>query len=98
MAKKKMVVHKIPSKFYSKIIEVNAPIRFYWVGDDFDGIEFEPLKEATPYQLKLLNGILEFVMTWAGLERQETPIPDYILRAFKDKEDKGEIKWLQKKQ
>ncbi len=90
--KRKMVARKIPSKFYAKIIEVNTPIRFYWAGDDFDGIEFGPLGKTTSYQLRLLDEILKFVMTWAGLSKQETPVPDYILRAFKDKESKGEVK------
>ncbi len=89
--KRKMVTRKIPSKFYTKIIEVNTPIRFYWVGDDFDGVEFGPLNKATPYQLKLINEILEFMMLWAGLNKQETPMPDYILRAFKDKKE-GDVK------
>jgi hypothetical protein len=83
-----MAARKIPSRFYTKIIEVNTPIRFYWVGKDFDGIEFGPISPlATPYQHRLLSELLEFVMALCKLNEQETPIPDYILRAFKEKKE-----------
>lgn len=63
------------------------------MGEDFDGIEFGPLSPlATSYQRKLLFEILEFMTKWAGIETKQTPLPDYILRAFKDKESKGEVK------
>ena len=103
--KKKMIAHKIPSKFYTKIIEVNTPIRFYWAGDDFDGIEFGPInRPLSRYQIRLLYEALDTICRLMGIEpnklyiseetkhKRKTPMPDYILRAFKDKEEKGEVK------
>ena len=100
MRKRKMVARKIPSKFYAKIIEVNTPIRFYWVGDDFDGIEFGPInRPLSRYQIRLLYEALDTICKLMGIEpeihdatkhKRVTPIPDYIMRAFKEKEPKDE--------
>jgi hypothetical protein len=34
-----IIAEVIPSENYSKIIQINVPIRFYWDEDGFDGIE-----------------------------------------------------------
>ena len=61
-----MKVRKIRSRNYKKIIEVTAPIRFYWSEDGFDGVEFGPFDEKiSKYQIKLIHEILNQMLKLA---------------------------------
>jgi len=50
---------KLRSKYYSKIIEINVPMRFYWADTDFDGVEFGEFNEISKWQLSLVEKCLE---------------------------------------
>ncbi len=39
-------VASIPTKNFTEVIEVRVPVRFFWEGDVFDGIEFGPFTET----------------------------------------------------
>lgn len=55
-------VRKLRSKYYTKILEVNVPVRFYWT-DIYDGFEFGEFKEGlTKYQKSLLNELMYFMV------------------------------------
>lgn len=56
------VVKKIRSKNYPLVIQVNAPVRFYWSKNSYDGFEFGPLDHASRHQLKLLRQIMDLMM------------------------------------
>lgn len=52
-------VQKLKSKNYSLVIQINVPVRFYWVGDKYDGLEFGPIpSETSKYQHKLMRKLL----------------------------------------
>lgn len=94
MKKKPMAIRKVPSSTgaFSKIIEVLVPTRFYWNEDGgFDGIEVGPFRRTiTNYQRRLMYQVLDAVAGRlemprdAKTKRGKTPIPDYLLRAFKE--------------
>ena len=98
MAKKKrMAARKLRSRsgYYSKIIEVLVPTRFYWDEDgEFDGIEFGPFnRPVSRYQIGLIYQALSVIYEAMGVEphihrvtkdKRKTSIPNAILRAFKD--------------
>jgi len=68
---------------YIKIIEVNAPIRFYWTEDGFDGIEASfNARLLTPYQKRLFDNVLEAVRV--GMQMLEEEERGDIPRAFKE--------------
>jgi len=48
-------IRKIRSKNYSVVIESVVPTRFYWNGDDFDGIEFGPFDGLTRHERRLCD-------------------------------------------
>ena len=56
MDKQPMVAQKVKSKgSYSKVIQVNAPVRFFWIDGTFDGIEIGPVPDdTTRYQRSLI--------------------------------------------
>ena len=63
MEKHLMAAQKIKSTtgYYSKIIQVNTPVRFYWLPDGtFDGIEIGPIPEdTTRYQHRLIMDVVK---------------------------------------
>ncbi len=59
MSVSKKPIRKIRNKNYSEVIEVNAPIRFYWDKKKrYDGIEIGPIK-LTKSQSKLAAELAE---------------------------------------
>ena len=96
MKYKRIVVEKIKSKNYNKVIRVNIPTTFYWTEDGFDGLEFGPIPKTTRHQLNLLHEILIGMNMDIVLKKElkKELIPDAFLRAFKEdkkKEDSNGI-------
>lgn len=91
---KKMIARKVPSRIYGAIIEVNTPMRFYWDSEGkFDGVEYSIPKGTSSYQRKLIwetIGIVQLMMAMFEemnehfASEQQTPVPDYIKKAFND--------------
>lgn len=89
---KKMIAKKIPSTRYGTIIEVNTAIRFYWDKDGyFDGVECSIPKGTSRYQKRLIAdtiGIMQLLVeefyNMGIKERDVTPVPDYVKKAFED--------------
>jgi len=52
---------KSKSGGYSKIIQVNVPVRFYWASGEYDGLEFGPFDNLTSYESRLIKEVLEAV-------------------------------------
>jgi len=91
---------KLRARYYDKIIEINVPIRFYWVDGEFDGIEFGPFeKPISKYQIHLIYEALDTIQRLMGgddfivndetkhkAERRKTPIPDTFIKAFRKRE------------
>ncbi len=79
-------VQVVPSKLYSRIIEVDVPTKFYWNGDgSFDGLEFKLPRKITKHQLLLLNEILNRLHIVLQEAPVKTTVPDVYLRAFREK-------------
>jgi len=77
-------VRKVRSRTgnYTKIIEINSPIRFYWTEGGFDGIEVTlNARLETPYQKRLLFDVLDAVRT--GMQISEEDERDDIPSAFR---------------
>lgn len=55
MGKQAKNIRKLRSKNYSVVIESVVPTRFYWAGDDFDGIEFGPFDGLTKHERQLCD-------------------------------------------
>jgi hypothetical protein len=94
---KRMVAKKIPSIRYGTVIEVNTPIRFYWDKEGkFDGVEVTVPKGTSSYQKRLLLetiGISQIMVEMfedinRGMDRERTPIPKSILKAFGEDDDR----------
>lgn len=79
-------VQVIRSRVYSRVIQVDIPIRFYWNGDDsFDGVEFGPIpKKTSTHQRKLLFEVLGRLHLEPMDTIKSTPIPEVYLKAFKE--------------
>ena len=46
-------------KAYTEIIEVRVPVRFYFVGEEYDGIEFGPFEhKLLPWEQALVDRVL----------------------------------------
>jgi hypothetical protein len=91
--KKKMIASVERSKSYVRVVKINCPMRFYWTKQgEFDGVEYDLSgKKLTGYQKRLLNETLDVMLVMMDLFNElnknkcnETPIPDYIKRAFPD--------------
>ena len=55
---------------YTKIIEISVPVRFYWVEDEYDGLEFGPIPEGTSkHQLSLIFDVLRSSMVLPSMKR-----------------------------
>jgi len=102
--KKRMTARKLRSRtgYYSKIIEILVPTRFYWDEDgEFDGIEFGPYHQTVSrYQLGLVDEALLVIGELMGIEterpriiksRRKLPIPNAFMKAFKDNKDDKEV-------
>jgi len=55
MSKQAKNMRKLRPKNYSVVIEAVVPTRFYWHGDDFDGIEFGPFDGLTRHERQLCD-------------------------------------------
>lgn len=82
-------IRKVKSKTggYVKIIEINAPIRFYWTENGFDGIEVTfNSKLFTPHQSKLFDEVLDAIVEGMPYLREaENPDQEFnkiIKRSF----------------
>ena len=97
-----MSAHKLRSRtgYYTKIIEILVPTRFYWDEDgEFDGIEFGPFnRPVSRYQIGLIYQALDVISELMGVEleihelpkhKRKTPVPDAFLRAFNDDDKKA---------
>lgn len=73
-------ISKLRSKNYEKVIEVNVPIRFYWVHDGFDGFEFGSLEKCSKYQI----GLLRKIINQLAFEHQCGIVADYMLHNHKE--------------
>lgn len=54
-------IRKLRSKYYTDIIEVNVPLRFYWNNGQLDGFEFGPLDGLTKYERLLFKTVMELM-------------------------------------
>lgn len=96
--KKKMSARVVPSKIYSRIIEINTPLRFYWNEDGtFDGIEYTLPKSCSSYQRKLISETVNIM--WAMHEmyqelteamKDATPLPAFLKKEFPNEFDDKE--------
>jgi len=80
MSKKDKNIRKIRSKNYSMVIESAVPTRFYWNGDDFDGIAFGPFDDLTRHERQLCNFPLDAIS--AGMMARH--IVDYMGKHHRD--------------
>lgn len=53
-------ISKRHSKNYSKVIEVNMPVSFYWDENEYDGFEFM-VANCSKYQLNLVHELGNFL-------------------------------------
>jgi hypothetical protein len=79
--KKLNTIRKFHSKEYDQIIEVNVPIRFYWVNNEYDGLEFGSLDKCSRYELKLLDIIIDQLF----LAQNNSNIVEYLKEHDKEK-------------
>ncbi len=58
---------------YKEILQVNAPVRFYWNTDGtFDGIEIGEFKEKlTEWERQMLDDILNAIKPSMGVHKSE---------------------------
>ena len=84
---KGLPVRKLRSKVYKKVIEVRVPVRFYWVEDGFDGIDFGPLdKRCTTHCYRLLTEILKEIPSFMhpDMPFKLPDVPDAFKKAFNE--------------
>jgi len=84
MSKQAKNIRKLRSKNYSMIVEAVIPTRFYWNGDDFDGIEFGPFDDLTRHERQLCDLPLDAIS--AGMMARY--IVDYMRKHHRDWFDK----------
>lgn len=88
---KRKYVQVVPSRLYSRIIEVDLPTKFYWNSNgSFDGLEFKLPRKITKHQLLLLNEILNRLHVVLQESPTKTLVPDVYLKAFKEKSNEQE--------
>lgn len=69
---------------FRRIIEVNAPVRFYWHWNGFDGIEVSiDVSRFTRRQRELLLEIFDAIEPHIEDSDGNTPVPSPFLRAFR---------------
>ncbi len=73
-------IRKLHSKNYDKVIEVQVPVRFYWVKDEYDGFEFGSLVDCSRYQLRLLDQVIKQL----AFEHNCTIVAEYMREKHKD--------------
>lgn len=62
-------VESIPTKNYSEVIQINVPVRFYFVDGTFDGIEVGPFtEELMPWQQEMFDRVLSATKNGMGVE------------------------------
>jgi hypothetical protein len=91
MKKKKMFARVVPSNIYSRVIEINVPMRLYWdKAGMFDGIEYN-VKACTGYQRKLIReavGVIgamqEMFQEMTEAMKEKTPLPSFLKKEFPD--------------
>jgi len=80
MSKQAKNIRKLRSKNYSMIVEAVVPTRFYWNGDDFDGIEFGLFDDLTRHERQLCDLPLSAIAT--GIVSRH--IMDYMKEHHRD--------------
>ena len=55
-------VQPVEGSYYTEIIEVSVPTRFYWGADGFDGIEFGPFEaDLQSWEEEMIDRCLEAI-------------------------------------
>lgn len=64
-----MDIESIQTEYYSEVIQVNVPVRFYFKDKEFDGIEMgEFTAPLMPWQEDMMGRVLDAVATGIGHE------------------------------